>query len=163
MKGEPGHHEVKAPGEEREVFREPLLKYEIRESRFIRRGFPGFEHRKRRVETHHGLDRRRKSPAAGRGARGDFKHKVTFRGAHGFEHMVQIVRFGELQRRTIEVRRLDRERLIDKTEIFRCHRAVPFFGIKRECISAFSSVRSFTFRRIPPAYPVRLPFAATTR
>ena len=32
MKGEPGHHEVETPGKEREVFSDPLLKYQIRES-----------------------------------------------------------------------------------------------------------------------------------
>ena len=43
------------------------------------------------------------------------------------------------------------------------YKAVPFLGIKKAFVSAFSNVSSLIFRSIPPAYPVRLPFVPTTR
>lgn len=44
-----------------------------------------------------------------------------------------------------------------------CQSAVPFFGTKKGAILVCSNSSSFTFFPIPPAYPVRLPFAPTTR
>ncbi len=40
--------------------------------------------------------------------------------------------------------------------------AVPFFGTKNASVSMPSSLRSMIFLSMPPAYPVRLPFAPTT-
>lgn len=75
---------------------------------------------------------------------------------------LQLFFFCEVDRFAVKVWGLYRKRAVNGFQVFWYHNAVPFTGMKNVRISVFSSVNSFTFLSIPPAYPVRLPFVPTT-